>query len=285
MDIKEYISSGIIEAYVMGLASEEEVSILECVRKNNAEVEQAILEAQQTLEDFATVHAMPPPSGLKTAIWDKISAQESTDSDNENIVPFISQAEENKLSVEQKSEDDPKIKNLDNVQPSRTMSRIAVAASLISVCSLLGNLYLHNKSKENESQLAKVAAENNVTQQALANLQDKWKMIHDPQMKTITLAGVENHPGLKALVFWDSNSKNVYLSMENMPAAPEGMQYQLWAIVDGKPVDAGVFPQDKTLDVNMMSTIPSAQAFAITLEKQGGSPTPTMSQMYVMGNI
>ena len=39
----------------MGLASEEEVSILECVRKNNAEVEQAILEAQQTLEEFATV--------------------------------------------------------------------------------------------------------------------------------------------------------------------------------------------------------------------------------------
>ncbi|MGJ1386802.1 anti-sigma factor [Sphingobacterium spiritivorum] len=285
MDIKEYISSGIIEAYVMGLASEEEVSILECVRKNNAEVEQAILEAQQTLEEFATVHAMPPPAGLKTAIWDKISAQESTDSDNEKIVPFISQAEENPQPVEQKSEEDPRIKNLDRVQSSRTMSRIAVAASLISVCSLLGNLYLHNKSKENESQLAKVAAENNVNQQALASLQDKWKMVYDPHMKTITLAGVENHPDLKALVFWDSKSKNVYLSMENMPAAPEGMQYQLWAIVDGKPVDAGVFPQDKAADVNMMSTIPSAQAFAITLEKQGGSPTPTMSQMYVMGNI
>ncbi|WP_225974287.1 anti-sigma factor [Arachidicoccus ginsenosidivorans] len=27
------------------------------------------------------------------------------------------------------------------------------------------------------------------------------------------------------------------------------------------------------------------QAFAITLEKAGGNPTPTMDQMYVMGGV
>ena len=26
-------------------------------------------------------------------------------------------------------------------------------------------------------------------------------------------------------------------------------------------------------------------AFAITLEKQGGSPTPTLEEMYVIGNV
>jgi anti-sigma-K factor RskA len=34
-----------------------------------------------------------------------------------------------------------------------------------------------------------------------------------------------------------------------------------------------------------LANIPNAQAFAITLEKQGGSAVPTMENMYVMGEI
>jgi len=34
-----------------------------------------------------------------------------------------------------------------------------------------------------------------------------------------------------------------------------------------------------------MKNIPKAQAFAITLEKKGGSVTPTLSAMYVMGKV
>ena len=82
MDIKEYISSGIIEAYVMGLASEEEIRILDCVQKNNPEVKQAILDAQNTLEDFASQQAIAPPPALKSAIWAKISEE----SQPENLV-------------------------------------------------------------------------------------------------------------------------------------------------------------------------------------------------------
>lgn len=34
-----------------------------------------------------------------------------------------------------------------------------------------------------------------------------------------------------------------------------------------------------------MKMIKSAQAFAITLEKEGGSEAPTMEEMYVMGEV
>jgi anti-sigma-K factor RskA len=34
-----------------------------------------------------------------------------------------------------------------------------------------------------------------------------------------------------------------------------------------------------------MKSFGSAQAFAITLEKAGGSPTPTMDEMYVMAKV
>jgi anti-sigma-K factor RskA len=64
------------------------------------------------------------------------------------------------------------------------------------------------------------------------------------------------------------------------------MQYQLWAIVDGKPFDAGLLIETKTADnkynIQKMKSFGKAEAFAITLEKKGGSATPSMDKMYVI---
>ena len=71
-----------------------------------------------------------------------------------------------------------------------------------------------------------------------------------------------------------------------MPAAPTGKQYQLWAIVDGSPVDAGMITTDKgSYSIQKMKSFGKADAFAITLEKTGGSPTPTMSEMVVISEL
>jgi anti-sigma-K factor RskA len=76
LNTKEYISSGIIESYILGLASPEEAGILECVMKNNAEVKAAFEEAQKTMEDLATAQAMTPPEDLKSKIWNKIQKEQ-----------------------------------------------------------------------------------------------------------------------------------------------------------------------------------------------------------------
>ncbi|WP_238387322.1 anti-sigma factor [Sphingobacterium olei] len=271
MDIKEYISSGIIEAYVMGLATEEEVSILECVRKNNLEVEQAILEAQKTLEDFASVHAIPPPTEVKDLIWNKISQQPA--------------AEIPEAAASFSPDDKPAVEDAAVPVRSLTTRNFAIAASLLCALSIGANIYLQQENRRRDIAISELATANETTLLALQSLQNKWKLLQDPAIKTITLAGVEQHPDLKAHVFWNTKTTEVYLSMENLPAAPEGMQYQLWAIVDGTPVDAGVFPLEDIGEINAMHRIEKAQTFAITLEKEGGNPTPTLSQLYVIGNI
>ena len=86
-----------------------------------------------------------------------------------------------------------------------------------------------------------------------------------------------------ATVYWDKRSKDVYLHVNNMPAATTGKQYQLWALVDGTPVDAGVFDISSANPMIKMKNIPRAQGFAVTLEPTGGSIKPTPEQMYVLG--
>jgi len=99
--------------------------------------------------------------------------------------------------------------------------------------------------------------------------------------RRIELKGVEKHPDLLADVYWHT-SKKVFLEIKNLPSAPAGHQYQLWAIVEGKPVDMGMYTGK---EVQEMKSVDKAEAFAITLEKEGGNTTPTMEELYVMGSI
>ena len=87
-------------------------------------------------------------------------------------------------------------------------------------------------------------------------------------------------PTAKMLLAWNTKDKMIYLMKSQLPAAPIGKQYQLWAIVDKKPVDLGVF--DLKEGTIAMRAIGKAEAFAVTLEKTGGNPTPT-SEVYVVG--
>jgi len=143
LDIKEYISSGIIEAYVMGLASEEEISILDCVRKNNPVVQQAIIDAQETLEEFATREAIAPPPALKSAIWAKISNENQEQPILENKRPEVVTTP---LYPTQ---------SIDNNKA--TLKWFAIAASILLVASVGLNLYLNNNRNKTENQLATLA--------------------------------------------------------------------------------------------------------------------------------
>ena len=80
------------------------------------------------------------------------------------------------------------------------------------------------------------------------------------------------------------NTGEVFIDPSNLPDVPKGMQYQLWAIVDGKPVDGGLIKSDNKSHIQKMKSFGRAEAFAVTLETEGGNPTPK-GNMYVMGKI
>lgn len=268
MNTKEYISSGIIESYILGFASPEEAGILECVMKNNAEVKAAFEEAQKILEELADAQAIKPPDDLKSKVWNKIQ------NERQEIVNKIVESE---IPLEKPQEE---IRVIGNTN----WKLFAAAASVLFLVSLAGNLFWMNDQSVNKDRFTALQNEINNLDSANQKMNQKLKMFTDPDMMIVSLRGVEKHADSKAVVFWDKKTKDVYLNAENLPKAPEGMQYQLWAIADGKPVSAGMYSEEKDSKVSL-ANIPNAQAFAITLEKQGGSAVPTMENMFVIGNI
>ena len=274
MNTKEYISSGIIESYILGLASPEEAGILECVMKNNAEVKAAYEEAQKTFELLATAQAVTPPNDLRSKIWDKIQLEQNVE-DEKPVIPLNNV--EPKLETQQIGQEI-------RVEKNKSWKNFAVAATVLFLVSIGANLYWMSSQNEMKNELAVLKSDKQSQNLAMQNLEQKLKITSNPNMLKIVLAGVEKHPESNAVVYWDKTSKDVYLTANSLPKAPEGMQYQLWAIADGKPVSAGMYTDDKDAKI-ALANIPSAQAFAITLEKEGGSEIPTMENMYVMGGV
>ncbi len=74
--VEDYISSGIIELYLLEMTSEEENRDLREAAKTFPEIQQAIDRAAKTFEDFGQANAVAPPAPLKAFLFGTIDYME-----------------------------------------------------------------------------------------------------------------------------------------------------------------------------------------------------------------
>lgn len=275
MNIEEYISSGVIENYVLGLVSPDATADVEAMAAAHPEVQQAIESYQKTVESFADLHAVKPPDALKSSVMEAIRQQKGKTP--EQNLKIVSSAKERSL-----------VASLSN------WKKLTAAAIILLIASIaLNGIFIgkYRQYKDRYDLLAssqqQLFSQNQTLQTSVEHLQQSMHVLMDPSMKPVVMAGVNAHPGMLATVYWDPQSRHAYLGTTNLPLPPAGKAYQLWAIVNGKPVSMGMYnPANEKGLIAMENVQPgTVQAFAITLEKQEGSAVPTMSQMYVMGKI
>ena len=273
MNIQEYISSGIVESYVLGLASNEERLEFEQLYAIHTELRQAMQAFEKSLEQQALDNAVPPPAALKQKLWNNLGL------DSVGALPVVDMPAAGKMTP------------LTPVRSLNFTKMLAAASVILLVASTLLNFYFYSQYKSSVAKLDELVASsqqyannNSVMQAKLLQYEKSFDLIRDSNMAVITMKGQPVAPQSLTTVYWNRQTKDVYLLVNALPKAAAGKQYQLWAIVDGKPVSAGLLGNDANEGLVRMSNIPKAQAFAITLENQGGSKTPTVP-IYVVGQI
>ena len=272
MNVQEYIQSGVIESYVLGIADTLEAAEVEQLSQQFPEIKQAIDEFEALLEKAAFADAMPVPTSIKANLMSELQNE------------FVSLEKTKVISLANNNKEMPTVNGRGWVR------YLAAASVILLVVSSALNIYLYNEYNtvnNNYTALLKenttITADNKVYQTKMLDLYNGMQIMSDPTMQKIVMAGVAGKENSFATIFWDNKSKDVYLLANKLPQAAKGKQYQLWAIVDGVAVDAGMLEDCNGLC--KLKNIPKAQAFAITLEKEGGNPTPTMDQMYVLGKV
>jgi anti-sigma-K factor RskA len=271
VNVKEYIVSGIVESYVMGLASKEEMAEFERMCAAHHEVQVAKEAFEKQLEQHALNNAIQPPAHLQSKIFAELEVE--SDKLRANGSVFTAPAADRQAPV----------------VSMRWWKYAAVASVILLTGSIVLNVYFARQSRNYENlytaTLTEYANSRKTMQEQLTAYQQSMNIFRDTNMVVVAMKGVSKFPDSRATVYWDSRSKAVYLMVNNLPAPEEGKQYQLWALVNGQPVDAGMLDWKQSGSVALMKNIPAAQGFAITLEKAGGSSTPDMKAMYVIGTI
>jgi anti-sigma-K factor RskA len=270
LNTDNFISSGILEGFVMGWADDAEKAEVEAMAIQFPEIRKEIEHIQSSLEDYASKYKKEPPAKLKETIWAKIKEASPP-------VIDIRQSHIDKNHLESN-------KGYQNYLVAASISLLFISAGL--------NVFLYSRYHDVKEEISALNAEKNsianqfkIEQTHLNGALAELSIIKQPTVKVVPLKGLPIAPTALATIYWDTQSKDVFLDVKNLPVPSAEKQYQLWAIVDGKPVDAGVFTMNAEEGLRKMKRFETAQAFAITLEQKGGSLNPSMDAMYVMGQI
>jgi anti-sigma-K factor RskA len=261
LNIKEYISSGILESYALGELSQSERVEVERNLVQYPELRKELALIEETMEAFLMKAGKTPKASVKEKVFASIGRT-------------------------------PKVIKLEVL----SAWKYATAASIVIALSATILAYnFWNNWKETEVSLTELRALNeqvardyNQVNQRLDAIENEMKIMSNPAFERVIMNGTANAPEALASVYWNQNTQEVYLSIQNLKTLAQEQQYQLWAIVDGKPVDMGVFdgPAGGTALSGLvkMKNVGKAAAFAVTIEPRGGKPSPSLETMQVLGN-
>jgi anti-sigma-K factor RskA len=265
MNVTEYIASGILESYVLGAVSDQEKREVECLSAIYPEVRNELDELSAALENYALLHSLEPPTALKTQLMDQLEFNEAP---NTIVRP---------MPVDRNS--------------APTYRSTWIVAASVGLLVLIFSFFLLSQLRTNQNTMASLRNANGSLQSEVKQLRDAQlqadqtlALLRQPGTRTLELKGNDKAPVGNMLVFWNARTKQVAVEVRSLPPLGPDQQYQLWSLVDGKPVDAGVFEADSQhqLVQRLNRPIGRADAFAVTVEKRGGSPTPTLSTLLAM---
>lgn len=275
MNVQEYIASGILEEYVLGTVSPQEKREVECLSGIYPEIKQELDNLSLALGEYASSFRNTPPPGLKEQIMSQLDFSPPT---------------EETLSEEEGAPVRPLRDPYSGTLPTFAAKWAAVAA--VGLFMLVFAYYLFSRLQGSQRSVAELRQQNETMQTEMANLrsyksktEQAMYVLSEPGARMVRLEAVGKNKTQPVTVLWNPRTGTVHLDMDPLNRPPEYTQYQLWAIVDGKPQDAGVLDMGDASRQWVLGSrnIQRAEAFAITVERRGGSPTPTLDAMVVMG--
>lgn len=266
MDIENYISSGILEAYALDTLSAQERKEVEDIVAQHPELKAELEAIEASFEGLAMKTAIAPPADLKDAILSTIEEPAAElDTTETKVVPMPA--------------------------PSPVWKYIVAASVTLTLISGYLAFDYRSKWKSTNDAYAQLVASNTLMAQQynqvndrLEDIEQDFGIISNTEFTRVNLSGTDGAPTASASVFWNNRTEELYFNIQNLKVLSADQQYQLWAIVDGTPVDLGVFDSG-TEGLIKMKSIAQAAAFAVTIEARGGAESPALETMQVIGNV
>ncbi len=255
MDSTYIKENGILELYVLGELSPDEIRAVEEVLNMDKELRAICASIEQNLEKMAFENAIDPPSYIKESL---ISAAEKTQTSST-----------------------AKVIDLNTARPNKTLFYVAAS---VAALLLINSIWMYSNWRSSEENLQVLQEETNDLKSKLSTIENElestsewYDLINDPDVQKFTLRGNEKSPNSVAVAYLNNENKSVVLNASGLEALQADETYQMWADVEGEMINMGVIPNDAGMIA--MSFIDKAESLNITIEPAGGSDHPTVERL------
>lgn len=257
MDLQAYIESGKLEAYLLGDLSEAEALEVEQLAQKYPEIRAELDNLEQTMESLAVLAGQAPPPGTLSAVLDRIPTNGTDD------------------------------RALSTNRWLWGLGLVALIGLVLGIFFFRQNRLAQKEWQSTQEQLQRLETACDDVSEKNQQLSRALTILLAEDTRQIDMQGTDQAPGAIASIFVNPQSQVALLNPGNLPETPTDKTYQLWALIDGEPVDMGIFPTTGTDDgaLREVPYIPEADAYAVTLEDAGGSPTPSLNQLFVIGQV
>jgi anti-sigma-K factor RskA len=251
-DVKVFLDSGILEEYMMGTCSKEQIEEVEYYMENFPEVKLEYDRLQEEINNVSDNLSGASPKGLKEAI---ISCLEDD----------TTYKVKSKLSY-RKSE------------RFQFMPWAAACIALIASVALFNQkTNLQRTNMEVHAQLNMVQHQLETTQTEMAFLHEKLSLSGHEKTARMVLRGNDLSPKFCSTAFWNDTAGKAILFVNELGELDGKHCYQVWADVDGKMINAGILPsKEGSFEINYLE---NATSLNITIEPKGGSEHPNVGNL------
>ncbi|MBK7869336.1 MAG: anti-sigma factor [Saprospiraceae bacterium] len=263
MDKERFLASGLIEQYVLGLTTSEETLEVERYARAFPEIQEEIDTLRRAMEEYAAQYTISYSKNLEDKDLSKTAHLQKTSSsskENANTGTRVFQR-----------------------------MRFQFAAILFLALGMVAWLLwrqsqLQAEYRQLSSEFATLRSECESLQQEYKTSQQVVAFMNGIETRVLHLKGTSFNPAAHAVVYWNEQIKNAYISIKDMPPLPPGKQYQIWADVEGKMINAGLLVTNAE-DWQAIEVIENAESLNITIEPKGGSEAPTVAFLIANCNL
>ncbi len=258
MTKEELMNSDQLNLYLMGLLPEKEALEVENLLLQYPELLIETKENEDALLAYANEFSTTPPPSLKSKVM--------LDIEYLNSANGTAKAASGELK--------------------RSFNWYSLAASVLLLISVGLSYALVQKNQKIADLSAKISA--NDLQLAdrntqFSSLKSTLNQLYENDVQQVKLKSTDTTKNVFATFFYNKKAKELLIHQGNLEKRSDGMQYQVWALIDGKPISAGVFDAEPTSDsLKVIKTDLNAQLFAVSIEKQGGAEAPTPERIILI---
>ncbi len=271
----------------MGALAPDEMAMVGDAVARHPALRAELEKISRVLEGIAPVDGVAPSDGLRDTLLARFAqehAPTSSDAGSTGAQESTADTPGSTATIHRLPEDAPQPIGTHSAPRRTWLLAASIAAFLVSSATAL---WFYNELEGAREELVAANVRADGLEDAFVAASDKLRRLHSAHNRVVRMASTDNAPTPTAfaVLYWNAESETVWVDATSMPPLPDDKQYQLWAIPEGgAPVDAGVF-DGADGELRELKQVHTAHTFAVTVEPKGGSETPTLETMTVIGEV